>query len=426
MQHLTDSINKAGTATGFSYSSLLYGGQLIGNDSASVSLRYSGLGDAFSEYNFVDGLWMGQTLNFNFRKKRHSALRFNPSAYWASARKKLLWETELIVDYAPKRLGQARLSAGSTTADFSGPAGMDRLLNSLYSSLGGRNFARFYHKQYLRIENQIDVANGLQLTLGYETATRQSLENRTTWNLFRVQDRWSANVPDYHQPLYLEEYKRLAQYSLRLAYTPEYYYRLKNGVKTYHHSRFPTFEADYCRGLNSAHSSVFSRLELSIRQQIPVGVFSRLNYSLTAGKYFDANPFNYIDYKHFPSGGPWLSLKDWRTSYALLPYYAHSTNRQWLQAFINYDTDYLLLKRLPYLQGKLFSEVIQAKFLHTPDKRHYSEWGYSIHLPGNIGGVGVFASFDLFDYQAWGVQFSLPLLQTSGRQGKQYSVSISY
>ncbi|MDR0682583.1 MAG: DUF5686 and carboxypeptidase regulatory-like domain-containing protein [Dysgonamonadaceae bacterium] len=433
MQHLVDSLDRKAEDADFEFSDLLFGGR-AGNDSSFVRFRYTGLLFAFPEYNFADGVWIGQDLSFNFKKKKRTGLIVNPSFYWASARKKWLLEADVFLDYAPKRLGQMCLSVGRTSMDFSGESGMDRFINSLYSLVGGRNFARFYDKDYFKAGNRIDVANGLQLTLGYEMANRNSLENQTAWNLFNVQNRWSPNVPEYGRPLYMEEYGRLVKYSVHLKYTPEYYYRMKDGMKEYVHSRFPTFEVDYRRGFGrqnvfsafAGKYSVFSRLEASISQQIRLGVFSRLNYTLTVGKFFNTNPFNYIDYKHFNSTGHWVSLKDWKTSYVLLPYYTCSTNREWMQAFVNYDTDYLILKRLPFLQGKLFTEMLQAGFLHTPDKRYYSEWGYSVNLPGNIGGAGVFVAFDSFDYNGVGLQFSLPLFKLFGKKNEGITVTIEY
>ncbi|MDR2058218.1 MAG: DUF5686 and carboxypeptidase regulatory-like domain-containing protein [Dysgonamonadaceae bacterium] len=432
MQHLVDSLDRESEDADFEFSDLLFGGRM-GNDSTFVRVRYSGLLFAFPEYNFADGVWIGQALSFNFKKKKRTGLIVNPSFYWASARRKWLREVFVFLDYAPKRLGQLRLSTGKTSRDFSGENGMDRFVNSLYSLAGGRNFARFYDKEYFRIDNRIDVANGLELTLGYEMANRTGLENQTTWNLFSVQNRWSPNVPEYGKPLYMEEYKRLAEYSVHLKYTPEYYYRMDDGVKEYVRSRFPTFEIDYRRGFEqdavsafAGNNSVFSRLEASVSQQIRLSVFSRLSYTLSAGKFFNTNPFNYIDYKHFNSSGHWVSFKYWKTSYVLLPYYTCSTNREWVQAFVNYDTDYLVLKRLPFLQGKLFTEMLQVKFLHTPDKRYYSEWGYSVNLPRNVGGVGLFAAFDSFNYKGVGLQFSLPLFKLFDKKNERIMVTIEY
>jgi hypothetical protein len=162
-----------------------------------------------------------------------------------------------------------------------------------------------------------------------------------------------------------------------------------------------------------------------VKQQLRLSLFNRLSYTLIAGKFFNDNPFNYVDYKHFNTGGTLVfTAGDWKDSYVLLPFYTYSANREWIQAFINYNTDYLLLKRLPFLQGKMFTETLQAKFLHTPDKKYYSEWGYSIDLPMNLGGVGVFVSFDTFRYNSLGVQFSIPLINTIGKGNNSVEITV--
>jgi hypothetical protein len=310
--------------------------------------------------------------------------------------------------------------------DYSGDAGIDRLVNAAYSLYYGRNYSKLYEKAFGLLSNQIDISTGLQLGLSLEYGDRQTLENHTTWNLFGIKDQWRPNVPEYSQPLN-EIYSRLAKGEIRLQYTPEYYYRIVGGKKRYVRSRFPTFTADYQQGINAFsgnNNSTFSRLELGINQTVPLGLFDRFTYRLTAGKYFNKNSFNYIDYKHFNTGGGvWLNFSDWNESYALLPLYTYSTNKNWVQAFATYQTDYLVLKRLPFLQGKLFTESIHAKFLNTPGKRYYSEWGYSVNLLGDLAVAGIFVSFDSFHYNTWGLQLSFPLL---GKTRNQRTLEVAF
>jgi hypothetical protein len=430
IQALVDSLNRKENNPEFELSDLLFGGR-AGNDSSLIYFSYSGLLRAFPEYNFVDGLWMGQSLELDFKKGKNTGFRIRPSAYWVSARKKLVWETDIHLEYAPRRLGALNLSFGNKSEDFSGEAGMNRLLHSLFVLNGSRNYAKFYEKKYIRLSNLIDISNGLQWRFGVEIAGRTGLTNHTHWNFYGIKNRCSPNVPEYEGNLNLEQ-SYLSIYWVSLKYTPEYYYRMDSGKKRYIRSRFPTFELNYQQGLDingflfKGNPSVFRRLELGVKQEIKTGIFNRLNYTLIAGKYLNDNAFNYIDYKHFNISGPWLTFKDWRDSYTLLSYYTSSTYKEWFQAFVNYDTDYLILKRLPFLQGKLFTETLQAKFLHTPDKKYYSEWGYSVNLPAGVGGAGVFVSFDSFQYNSFGLQLALPLFGSIGNGKREISISIGY
>ena len=410
-----DSLINAEENPKFKPSDLIMGGSL-GRDSGFVKFSYSGLADLLSKYNFVDGFWLGQSFSFDFKRKKNTGFRVEPYIYRASARKAIIWKSDIYLDYTPLKSGQLHVSAGKVSDDYSGNAGISRFLNSIYSLDAGRNYAMLYEKSFGQITNTIDIANGLQLGLVAEYADRQTLENHTTWNLFGVKNKWSPNIPNYGQPLN-EEYSRLAKGGIRLIYRPEYYYRIVNGKKHYIRSRFPSFMAYYQQGIKGFSDngySTYSQLELSVNQTVRLGIFDRFSYYLTAGKFFNKNPFNYVDYKHFNTGGNiWFNFSEWNNSYALLPLYEYSTNKNWIQAFATYQTDYLILKRLPFLQGKLFSESIHAKFLHTPEKQYYSEWGYSVDLFANIVAAGVFVSFDSFKNNAWGLQLSLPIFNTN-------------
>jgi hypothetical protein len=191
---------------------------------------------------------------------------------------------------------------------------------------------------------------------------------------------------------------------------------IRNGKKYYRRSGYPTFRIGYQQGFSAGslleNYSTFSKAQVIIYQTVNLDIFSRINYALIAGKFFNNNPFNYIDYKHFgTAGNTWFSTKDAINTYNLLPFYEYSTNKEWIQAFVNYRTDYLLLKRLSFLQGKMFNENLHFKYLHTPEKPYYSEWGYSIDLPARVASIGVYAAFDKTQYSGIGFQFSFPLMK---------------
>jgi len=420
-----DSLSDARNNPKFSPANILTGGTL-GNDSSAVYFRYNGLiGGALKEYNFVDGWWLGQSVELDFKKRKNKGLIVQSDVYWGSARKALLWKTDFILNYAPMRLGKAHLSVGRTSEDYSGYAGMDRFQNMLYSLDAGRNYAKLFDSKFIRFSNGIDLANGLYLNLGLELNRDKHVENHTTWNIFGVKNKWTENIPDYPSDLNLSSSRH--NYSIGLEYTPEYYYRVHEGEKRYERSRFPTFIVSYKQGFSESlvnDNSVYQQLEFTIQQAFKLNYFSRMNYSLIAGKFFNRNEFSYIDYKHFKTSGPWLGFRSWDNSYALLPYYTFSTNREWIQTFVNYNTDYLLLKRLPFLQGKMITETLQAKFLYTPDKPWYSEWAYSVDLPAGLGGVGVFVGFDSFKYNGVGLQFSFPVFQTVKKE-RRAGITIS-
>jgi hypothetical protein len=420
IQAYTDSINKAGKNPKFHWSDILFGGKL-GNDSSLLYFHYNGLVGAIKEYNFVDGWVLGQDLTFDFKKNKLTGLTVSPMFYWAFARKSLIWQTDITLDYAPKRLGKMQFSVGWISDDYSGEAGVSSLGNSLYSAIWGNNLARLVEKSFIQIGNQIDLANGLQLGAGIELAERNPMTNHTNWHLFKNNRQANPNFPDYAGDLN-SRFDRLIACSIHLKYTPEYYYRIDDGRKRYVRSRFPTFELDYRQGV---YDSEFQGLELNLHQELRFGIFNRFHYSVIAGRYLNKNAFNYLDYKHFKTSDL-IEFDDDSDTYALLPYYRFSTFQYWFQAFADYNTDYLLLKRLPFLQGKMFSESLHAKFLHTPEKPYYSEWGYSVDLNMGIANISAFIALDALKFNGFGFRLAFPLIGKIAKKGESVEISIGY
>ncbi|MDL2222877.1 DUF5686 and carboxypeptidase regulatory-like domain-containing protein [Bacteroidales bacterium OttesenSCG-928-M11] len=407
-------INKTYNPT-FSPLDLLVGGN-IGSDSSFVYFRYNGiLGGLLKDYNFVDGLWIGQSFELDFKKRKNCGFTINPEIYWTSARKEWVWKTDISFDYSPLRLGKVSLSGGDISKDFAGNAGMNRLINSIYSVAAGRNYAKLFREQFIKLDNHIDIANGLKLTTAIKASRNTALENHTTWNIFGIKDKYEPNIPSYPNSD-TWNYKDLAQYQVQLKYTPEYFYRIYNNKKYYSHSKFPTLTASFKQGFEidenkQLNSHRFSLFEFGINQKIPLGYFSTFNYSVSGGKFFHANKLNVSELKHFSITEKYITFKSWDNSYSLLPYYSYATNEEWFQGFINYTASYLALKRLPFFQGKMFNESLRARFLHTPNKKYYTEWGYTVDLPVGMGGFGVFVSFDSFEYNSFGIELSLPIIQ---------------
>ena len=397
----------------FKSTDIIFGGRTSG-DSTKVYFKYDGLIWAVPNYSFVDGFWLGQSVELGIKRNENSLWKITPSAYWTTARKTWVWDVDMSLTYSPLKLGKVSLSAGSRTDDYNYLNGTMPIGNALYSLFFGINDSRFYENNFLKINNEIDITNGLNLTLGLTFAKRNPLQNHTTYSFWGNPENAKPNIPTYNKNLNAH-FTGLNRYSMELKYTPAYYFSIEKGKKRYVKSRYPTFTLSYNQGVTGlmTHSSNFSSLEGTISQRVPLGIFDQLIYEVGGGGFLNKNSFNYIDYKHFNSAYDMFTTKTSESSYALLDYYSYSTHKYWEQVFVTYQARYLLLKRLPFLQGKIFNESLHVRFLYTPDKPYYYEWGYSIGVP-MLGSVGVFTSFDSFKHSNWRVGLSLEFLQLFG------------
>jgi hypothetical protein len=197
---------------------------------------------------------------------------------------------------------------------------------------------------------------------------------------------------------------------ISLKYTPRYYYYVRKNRKYYSHSDYPTFLFSYKKALagGNAVNPSYDKLELTINQEIKTDIFSRIIYSVNAGLYLNEKMTYLPDYNHFNMNELFITEKSLYNSFVLPDNYIYATNEKWLQVHVSYHSDYLLIKRLPFLQNYLMTEDFYLKTLFLPGMNH-SEIGYSAGL-GNIGRVGVFVGIDDWKYKSTGIVVSLPIL----------------
>lgn len=371
------------------------------------SFEYSGLLRAVPEYNFVDGFWIGQQFKFAFRQDEHRLWNLSPSVYYTTARKELNWYVPLAFQYAPMRNGLLLLSGGSTTADYDGNGSMLRIINSFSSLFFAENPLKFYKKNFVEARHSIDLANGLILKTGLSYAYREGLPNYASYSFFGKEP--SPNYP--YGDGYMESNKALKA-DIAVEYTPAHYYWKYGERKRYVRSKYPTLSLHYQQAipLGDDRSASYNMAELTVRQEINLGMFDRITYRINAGKFFNTDRVYLPDFKHFEVNELFITGKRLESSFSLLDTYAYSNSRQWVQAHFTYTAAYLLVKQLPFLQKYMFDEALHARTVWLPDvSKAYTEAGYSLGIT-SVGRVGVFVGFEGTEYKSVGFTVSLPFL----------------
>lgn len=394
-QHL-DSAREKHRNPKLTFSNIINGGQ-IGSDSSKVKIKFNGLLEgSIYEYNFVDGLWMGQSFRLTSNIGKHNKLEITPYIYYALSRKRLVGGGNINLTYAPLKLGNLTISIGSTSEDFN-PQGIHRFNNFSSSLIRGKNYNYFYQKDFISVTNTIDISNGLSVSVGLEIDRRHGLSNSTdyTWG------KKSKITPN----IYPDDRFDKTAFNLGIEYTPYAYYSIKDGAKRYERYASPTFYINYEQAFSGwqTNNAQYQKLSGGIKQNIKLSEFSNFNYQLEGGRFLgERDKIHFVDYQHFNTSNVTVNLKSPFTSFLLLDNYIASTNRYWIRTNFNYESKYILIKRLPFLQGKMFTESLHLKSLYTADMK-YSEMGYSLNFTKLLN-VGVFASFKKTKYQDFGIR----------------------
>jgi len=389
-------------------SSLLTGGKIMLGK--TNYLRYNGLLYGCSgEYNFVDGLWLGQSFSLFINTTKTNNIIIEPELYYTTARHSLIWNLNNSYQYAPLSNGKLSIALGNSSEDIQEGKGASRLFNYMSSILTGENVIRFYQKKYVFIENQIDIANGLRLTTNINYENRTLLTNNTSYHCFG-----HAPLPNYPDQAYSNAFPNhtATTGTLKLEYTPYVKYRIKDGKKENAGSAHPTFTVKFKKAipiLSGNQQSNYDRADFSVYQNLKVSEFDQFSYQVIGGAFLTKQKLFDPDFNYFTTSSLLVSDKQFDNSFALLPNYSNNQNK-WLITSFNYKSKYLLLKRIPFLQTKLFTEALHFKALWNEQTgKPYSEIGYSLRV-GVLYQIGFFGSFQGVKHLDTGIKISLPLL----------------
>lgn len=374
-----------------------------------ITFGYGGLTRVVGDFNFIDGYTIGQNLYASYRINNNVLLELSPEIYYSTERNRLLWKADALFSYSPLRGGRFYLSVGNKSSDISNNPGVSPMVNSYASFLFGLNPVKFFNNRWIFAENRIDLANGLRINSGIKYQESSPLENGDVKSLFG--DIPGPNTPDNIYGADVEEHRSLSL-AASLSYTPEYYYRIRNGKKLYIKSRYPTFNL-YWRGSLISPENGFSNYGLagfSVSQRFSVGLYGAVLYNLDIGGFYKRTRVFLTDYRHFAASGIMVSENGFSGAFNLLDSYRLSTPESWVTFSAEYRTDYLLLNRLSFLNSLFLYEALHFKTLWLPDKKiSHTEAGYSFGIKG-LARVGIFAGFDGIDFKSTAFRIELPIL----------------
>ncbi|WP_197027621.1 DUF5686 family protein [Prevotella sp. 10(H)] len=381
---------------------ILFGDYLYGNNATDWSVRFSGVKYVFWDYNYVDGFWVGQKFNIKGKLEDNKSIEISPYVYYLTARHRALYGGDVLYNYSPKRQGQLTFSAGSRSADFNSLT-VTRYQNYFASLFMGENYNFLFQKDYANVSNSIYVTDKIKTTASLGIEKRHGLRNHTDFNLLNRHHIKDNIFPD-------DRFDR-TYYSLSLSYTPFTRYSPSDGVEMLEKKVPMIFNVEYQEGFSSwqVNNSKYRKLKGGFIHNIDLDYFNRIDYKIEGGVFLrkDKN-MHFADYQHFGASDLLINLNSLFDSFLLLGNYELQTNRYWVNIFLNYSGKYVLLKYIPFLQGKPFTENIHIKTLFTPDVDSYAELGYSVSITRRIG-IGTYVSLNNVKFKKFGVRFSLNL-----------------
>jgi hypothetical protein len=373
-------------------------------------LKFDGLVNVWGlSFNSVDGFVYKTGFSWQKRMINGQKLLLKTSAGYAFSRKELLWNVYGRWVVGGKNKQWFGFNCGEQSRDYNPGGGPVPLENSISSLFYHENQVRLYNSQIFDISHGRELWNGVSFNVKLRVSDNNPLENSSDFSFFYKDSKsYKPNIP-VSTDFRMEPYRDVT-FSIVVSYKPTpFYYYVKN-VKTPRPgmNNTPTFSVNWFKGIPLAgYKSNFDLLKAGIEQHAKISSSCFLNYSVEMGLFLNAKSIFFNDYKHFYVQPLVVGLKEYFPSFQLTDYYENSTNEYYLEGHFQYQSHFILLKRLPFVRNRLWSESLFANYLYVPNAENYAELGYGI---GNaFYNAGVFSSFKGINYQQTGLRISVSI-----------------
>jgi hypothetical protein len=359
------------------------------------------------DYTIVDGLRYKTDLSWKTVFKNRQCITFYPEVGYAFKREAFLWGLRTVFLISPKTDQTISLSFGQKSVDFNTNGGANFIENQVSTLVFRQNLSRLYQKDYLFLVHSAEIAKGLMFHTMIGLERNSPLVNKGDFSFFYRNSRdFLPNIPD--NPLYTMQSHRDCSFTFELRYRPMPYYYVVKGRKVPVDLYQPIFWLHYSKGLHACGGQTdFDLVKGGAEQTLKVGPGNSIRVKIEAGGFLTSRQLNFNRFLHFSAQPLVFGIKEIYGTFQLLDYYEYSNNKFYASGHLDYGSKYLILKRLPVIRNRNWSEHMHVNYLFTPLLKNYTELGYSIG--NNLFHFGVFSSFESVTCKETSLKIALKL-----------------
>lgn len=394
-QHYQDSLDRVNNR--FNPIKLIIGYKYR-NSYKNETYKYNGLLSTFA-FNAVQGFNVTTGVSYlKEQPKEETFYEFGGLVNYGIAENKPRFSGYYSQLFNRKNYAKLDVSGGAVVHQFGEEFPIKKLINSLGSSYFGKNFAKFYKKEFVRFAYEQELFNGMFGKVDLEYANRLPLFNNTINSPFVKNRLFSSN-----NPLNPEDYENAGFeanhiFKLRLKAT----YHIGQKYISYPHkkinvrnSKYPSLTLSYENGFGSNNVlNNYSLLGLATKYETSLGILGNLGVLINGGKFFNADAISFMDYKHFYGNETFIGTnQSYLGKFNLMPYYSMSTNKDFIEWHAEHNFKGYVINKIPLIRSLKYQFVVGAHAMYTNERKPYYE--YSIGLD-NVG-FGTFRPFRI-DY----------------------------
>jgi hypothetical protein len=374
-----DSLDRKRNALGIG--KLLLTGYTYNNTFAKRSFNVAPIFNEL-QYNTVEGYVLNAEATYRQRTDDRRFISLTPTLRYGFSNKQLQPSLTLNWQLDPQKLRQVGLVAGRTIENFDRNSQLTPFINSVYSLLANRNYAKLYRREGAELSYLWEPVNGLTVRGAASYFRRVELYNTADYLWHDVRGRaFTPNQPMADEAPDGTGFGRseAAVLSLNLSYKPGQRYITRPDMKFNLGSKWPTFGAQARLAVPHVLGADVRYLLLqgSVRHSKQFGLLGTSTVQAIVGGFVGKQEgLTFADYRHF-SGNRTLLAADF-TQFQLLDYYQYSTRGSYFEGHFNHHFNGFIFNRLPLLRALKWQEVVSLNYLHTNQIGHYLELGAGV------------------------------------------------
>ena len=272
------------------------------------------------------------------------------------------------------------LTGGSSIEQYNPERPINKVVNSISTLFFRDNYMKLYDNNFLRLNYEEEVTNGLFLYGSVEYTRRHALRNNTDFSTLKdIYDDYTSNNPlrpyDYETPAFLKHNMMKASVMARISFGQTYRTR-PDGRETITNDKYPLLYLKYEKGFaGSLKDYEFNHVSARVLYDLTLGDAGTLGTAFRAGKFFDSGSVAFPDWKHFNGNQTYVGRSErYLNVFNLLPYYTHSTNDQYFEAHLEHHFNGYLTNSIPLFNKLEYYLVAGAHYLATPENKPYKEF----------------------------------------------------
>ena len=347
------------------------------------------------QYNTVEGVVLNARATFRQGTEDRRFFTLTPTLRYGFSSAQLNPSLEATWQLHPVKRQQIGLLAGRTIENFDKNSQLTPLINSVYTLLANRNYAKLYRRDGAELSYLSEPLNGLNLSVSAAYFDRHQLFNATDRLLHDVPGRaFTPNLPVSDE---LTDTgfgrSRVLTVGLSADYRPGQRYITRPDGKFNLGSKWPTFNVQGRLAVPHVLGADvrYLLLQAGVRDNVSLGLLGNSNFRVSVGGFVGKQEgMTFIDYRHF-SGNQTILAGNF-SNFQLLDYYRFSTNNTYLEAHYDHHFNGFFFDRIPLLRKLKWQEVATLNYLTTAQAGHYLELGAGIEHILKVVRVDVYSA----------------------------------